>query len=261
MLNGPLARRGLLALFFLCSAAVVRGQALPEGPIQLFDGKVAVGGEVIATGGNADDIAFFNYTDYEHNALRMIRFGISGVYRPANWLTLVAEVRSEDLEPPNAYAAYVRLHPWRNHAFDIQAGRIPPAFGSFGRRLYETGNPVIGYPLAYQYLTSLRTDAIPATADDVLKMRSRGWRSSFPVGSSEPGPGIPLMSGVPVGHRRRGELAHGARRTGRLGDQRHAVEPARRGRQRRKAVRRARRRDAVDWAGAWSVRGKRRVAV
>jgi hypothetical protein len=196
VLNRSFAPRGLLALLLLCSApGAVQGQALPEGPVRLFDGKVAVSGEIIATGGNSDEIAFFNYTDYEHNALRMIRFGVSGVYRPANWIALVAELRSEDLDPPTVYAAYVRLHPWRNHAFDIQAGRIPPAFGSFGRRLYETGNPVIGYPLAYQYLTSLRTDAVPATADDVLKMRARGWRTNFPIGSQVPGPGIPLMSG------------------------------------------------------------------
>jgi len=196
VLNGFRARRALLVLLFLCSVpGAVRGQALPEGPVQLFDGKLAVSGEMIATGGNADDIAFFNYTDYEHNALRMIRFGVSSVYHPVNWLALVGEFRSEDLEPPKVYAAYVRLHPFRNHTFDIQVGRIPPAFGSFGRRLYETGNPVIGYPLAYQYLTSLRTDAIPATADDVLKMRARGWRTSFPIGSQEQGPGIPLMSG------------------------------------------------------------------
>ena len=191
-----LARCLLLVAAAICATATTtRAQTLPETPIQAFDGKVAVGAEVIATAGNADDIAFFNYTDYEHNALRMFRVGVSGIYRPANWLSFVAEVRSEDLDSPTAYAAYVRLHPWRNRSFDIQAGRIPPVFGSFGRRQYETGNPVIGYPLAYQYLTSLRTDAIPATADDVLRMRARGWRASYPVGSQLPGPGIPLISG------------------------------------------------------------------
>ena len=93
-----------------------------------------------------------------------------------------------------AYAAYVRVRPWRRHRFDIQAGRIPPTFGAFGRRAYSTDNPLIGYPLAYQYLTSLRPDAIPATADDLLRMRARGWRSSFPVGSQTPGPGVPLVT-------------------------------------------------------------------
>jgi hypothetical protein len=185
----------LLAVVTCVNPMPSRAQALPERPIQAFDGKVALGAEVIATGGNADEIAFFNYTDYEHNALRMFRIGVSGIYRPAAWVSFVSELRSEDLESPTVYAAYVRLRPWRDRSFDIQAGRIPPVFGSFGRRQYETGNPVIGYPLAYQYLTSLRTDAIPETADDVLRMRARGWRSSYPIGSPVPGPGIPLISG------------------------------------------------------------------
>lgn len=172
-----------------------RAQGLPETPIQALDGKIAVGGEVVATAGNADDVAFFNYTDYEHNALRLFRVGVSGIYHPAEWLSFVGELRSEDLESPTAYAAYVRVRPWRGRGFDIQAGRIPPVFGAFGRRQYETGNPLIGYPLAYQYLTSLRTDALPATADDVLRMRARGWRTNYPIGSQAALPGIPLISG------------------------------------------------------------------
>jgi hypothetical protein len=188
------AQRLLLLLSCLAATARAYAQPVPEGPIRAFDDRVAISGEVIATAGSADEIAYFNYTDYEHNALRMVRLGISGLYRPAGWLAFVGELRSEDLGHPTAYAAYVRLHPWRDRALDIQAGRIPPAFGSFGRRAYDTGNPVIGYPLAYQYLTSLRTDAIPSSADDVLRMRARGWRSSFPIGSTVQSPGIPLVS-------------------------------------------------------------------
>jgi predicted porin len=67
-------------------------------------------------------------------------------------------------------------------------------FGSFGRRAYNASNPVIGYPLAYQYLTALRPDAIPATHDDLLRMRARGWLAAYPVGSQELEPGIPLVS-------------------------------------------------------------------
>src|SRR5437660_527842 len=62
-------------------------------------------------------------------------------------------------------------------AFDIQLGRVPPTFGAFPRRAYSTDNPFIGYPLAYQYLTSLRADALPANADELLQMRARGWLS------------------------------------------------------------------------------------
>ena len=188
-------RRFLIALSLAATATPATGQSLPEGPIRAFDGRVVVGGEAIATAGKSDEIAFFNYTDYEHNALRMVRFGVSGLWRPAGWIAFVGEVRSEDLDHPAPYAAYVRLRPWRQRTFDIQVGRIPPSFGAFGRRTYGADNPLIGYPLAYQYLTSLRSDAVPATADDLLRMRARGWRSSFPVGSDVPGPGLPLVSG------------------------------------------------------------------
>jgi hypothetical protein len=184
----------LLLLWCIAPGGRVCAQALPEGPVRALDGKVTVSGEVIATAGSTDETAFFNYTDYEHNALRMTRFGVSAMYRPATWLTLAGELRSEDLEHPTPYAAYARIQPWKTRAISIQAGLIPPTFGAFSRRVYGTGNPVIGYPLAYQYLTSLRTDAVPATADDVLRMRARGWRSSFPVGSTEAGPGVPLVS-------------------------------------------------------------------
>ena len=184
----------LLALLCVVNGARGQAQALAEGPVRAFDARVTVGAEVTATVGNGDDVAFFNYTDYEHNALKLMRLSLSGVYRPASWLALVGELRSEDLEHPTPYGAYVRIQPWRTHAFDVQAGLIPPTFGAFSRASYSSGNPVIGYPLAYQYLTSLRANAIPATADDLLRMRARGWRSSFPVGSKTPGPGMPLIS-------------------------------------------------------------------
>jgi hypothetical protein len=187
-------RRFHLVVLCLLIAARAYAQPLPEGPVRALDGRVTIGAEVSATVGNGDKVAFFNYTDYEHNLLKLIRLSLSGMYRPAEWLALVGEVRSEDMEHPTPYAAYVRVHPWRTRAFDIQAGRIPPTFGAFARSTYGIGNAVIGYPLAYQYLTSLRTDSIPATADDLLRMRARGWRSSFPIGSPTAGPGVPIIS-------------------------------------------------------------------
>jgi hypothetical protein len=109
-------------------------------------------------------------------------------------VSLLTEVRSENGGHVEAYALFVRVRPWRNRTLDIQAGRIPPTFGAFARRDYGGGNPLIGYPLAYQYLTSVRPDAIPATTDDVLRMRARGWRPSYPIGSLEFGPGLSLIT-------------------------------------------------------------------
>jgi len=169
-------------------------QMLPSGPVELARGTVTVGGEVTATIGAKDETAFFNFTDYEHNALRMFRVSLSGMWRPTEQFAFVSEIRSEDLQRVIPYALYARVRPWKRRAFDLQAGRIPPVFGAFARRSYGTDNPLIGYPLAYQYLTSIRPDAIPASADDLLFMRARGWRATYPVGNLESGPGVPLIS-------------------------------------------------------------------
>lgn len=183
-----------VAAALLPAPAVSAEDLLPAGPIRAFDGRVVLGGEVVATASRSDDVAFFNYTDYEQNALRTFRASLAGTWRIAPRVALVGEVRSLDLDRITPYAAYLRVRPWAGRRFDVQAGRIPPAFGVFGRRIYASDHLFIGYPLAWQYLTSLRPDAAPATADDVLRMRGRGWLSSFPVGNPTPGPGVPLIT-------------------------------------------------------------------
>jgi hypothetical protein len=180
----------LLSLLPLAAGA----QGLPSEPVQLFDGRVRIGGEISATLGARDEEAFFNYTDYERNALRTFRAAVTGLWQPASRIAFLGELRTENLDEPAAYAAFVRVRPWRDVPLDVQGGRIPPVFGAFGRRRYQSEQILIGYPLAYQYLTSLRADALPATADDLLRMRGRGWQASYPVGSPEAAPGLPLIS-------------------------------------------------------------------
>jgi hypothetical protein len=188
--------RRLTVLLLVASgmATGARAQGLPEGPITMARGTVTVGGALTATVGSRDNVAFFNFTDYEHNALRMLRVSLSGMWRPVPQLAFLTEVRSEDAEHVIPYALYVRIRPWKARAFDLQAGRIPPVFGAFARRSYGADNPLIGYPLAYQYLTSIRSNAVPFTADDLLAMRARGWRANYQIGVTAPGPGVPLVS-------------------------------------------------------------------
>ena len=169
-------------------------QSLPSSPVQFFDGRVRLGAEITATAGAPDDDTFFNYTDYERNGLRSFRAALLVQWQPARRVAFLTEVRTDDADTITAAAAYVRLRPWLDRPFAVQAGRIPPVFGSFGRRAYESNRALIGYPLAYQYLTSLRADALPSAPEDLLRMRGRGWRSSFPVGSPYAGPGLPLIS-------------------------------------------------------------------
>lgn len=184
----------LLTVVTLALPVAASAQGLPSEPIRLFDGRVRLAGEVTVTFGEKDDDAFFNYTDYERNALRTIRLAASGIWQPASRLAFLGEVRTDDFEQLGAYAAYLRVRPWRDVPLDIQAGRIPPVFGAFGRRVYQSDQILIGYPLAYQYLTSIRPDSLPTTADDLLQMRGRGWLSNFPLGGSGPAPGLPLIS-------------------------------------------------------------------
>ena len=63
--------------------------------------QVSVSGEVTATIGSHDEIAFFNYTDYEHNALRMFRVSLSGMWRPDDRVAFLAELRKTS-GPPRA---------------------------------------------------------------------------------------------------------------------------------------------------------------
>jgi hypothetical protein len=169
-------------------------QVLPAGPLETGRGTVTISGEITATAGAQDDTAFFNYTDYEHNALRMFRLALLGMWRPSPRFAFLTEVRSENFQNVIPYALYARVRPWTSRPFDVQVGRIPPVFGTFARRSYGADNPLIGFPLAYQYLTSMRPDAVPANADDLLFMRGRGWRATYQVGNLEPGPGVPVVT-------------------------------------------------------------------
>jgi hypothetical protein len=180
-------------VYALATGVAARAQTLPSEPIVFADGRVTVSGDVSA-GIAPRDPGFFNYTDYEYSALRLLRVDVLGSVSAGAHITVLGELRSENLASPRPYGLYVRIRPWTKRRFDIQAGRVPPTFGAFAHRAYASDNPLIGYPLAYQYLTSLRPDALPANADDLLKMRGRGWLSSFSVGNPAPEAGVPLAS-------------------------------------------------------------------
>jgi hypothetical protein len=190
-----------LAALTLGASLPAAAQVLPSHPLTLGGGRVTIGGDVSATmscasvAGNGsactDDTAFFNYTDYESSALRMLILGLNAAVKAHDRVWILGEVRSANGRAPQPYALYVRVAPWQ--AVSIQAGRVPTAFGGFARRVYAYDNLLIGYPLAYQYLTSLRPDALPASADELLRMRGRGWLSSFSVGSRTPDNGLPLV--------------------------------------------------------------------
>ena len=183
----------------------VDAQSLPAEPLVVGGGRLTVGADLSVTASCAhassadaaactDDAGFFNYTDYDHSALRQLRIDVTAALRASSHLSVLGEVRSENASSPQPYALYLRVRPWVARRFDIQIGRVPPTFGAFARRTYASDNVLIGYPLAYQYLTSLRPDSLPANADELLRMRGRGWLSNFSIGSTAPHHGMPLTS-------------------------------------------------------------------
>src|SRR5262249_8298259 len=137
---------------------------------------------------------FFNYTDYEHSTLRTLCLAFQATVKAGDHLEVLSEIRSENGARPEPYGLYLRVRPWTEHNFAIQVGRLPPTFGAFSRRNYPSDNPLITYPLAYQYLTSIHADGLPASVDELLRMRARGWLSNFSIGNVAPGPGVPLVS-------------------------------------------------------------------
>jgi hypothetical protein len=186
-------RTAMAAAIVLGSVVAVHAQALPSEPVSLLGGRVTVAGDLSASIA-AEDTGFFNYTDYEHSVLRLFRVDLTTSITLNRHFAVLAEIRDENIDTLRAYAFYLRVRPWVDHAFDIQAGRIPPTFGAFARRVYAADNPLIGYPLAYQYLTSLRADALPWNADELLSMRGRGWLSNYSIGDTTPANGVPLAS-------------------------------------------------------------------
>jgi hypothetical protein len=146
-----------------------------------------------------EDTGYFNFADYEHSTLRLIRFGVTSVFRATDHLSFLVELRAEGDSADGhwtgaPYAAYIRVRPWVDRDFEVRAGRIPTAFGSFANRSYGSVNPLIGYPLAYQYLTSLRADALPANADELVAMRARGWLTGYSIGDPSLDGGVPVVN-------------------------------------------------------------------
>jgi hypothetical protein len=186
----------VLGVGILCAvAASASAQSLPAEAVSIGDGRVVLGSEVSGTFGSRDP-GFFNYSDYEHSALREFRASLSVLVRATERVSVLGEIRSDNLESPEAYALYARIRPFPGHRLDVQIGRIPPTFGTYSRLIYGHDNPLIGYPLAYQYLTSLRADAIPASVDELLRMRGRGWLASYSLGDTTPARGVPLASSL-----------------------------------------------------------------
>ena len=191
--TGPRIARAAALVAVLHSGGGAQAQTVPSEPLTFGGGRVVIGGDA-AIAAAPEDEGFFNYSDYEQTTLRQIRVGVSALVRLSDRVSFLGELRSENFEYVSAFALYARIRPFPNRRLDVQIGRIPPTFGSSSRRTYGHDNSLIGSPLAYQYLTSLRADSAPASVDELLAMRGRGWLASYSVGNVNLDRGVPLVS-------------------------------------------------------------------
>ena len=72
------------------------------------------------------------------------------------------------------FGAYATFHPSPGKDMHVEAGLIPWPIGDWAPRSTSDKNPLIGFPLMYQYHTSLRQDVIPPNADDLLAEAGEG---------------------------------------------------------------------------------------
>lgn len=192
-LRRPLVRGAFAILACMACARQAGAQHWPDEPVSLAGGRVLLAGDLSATFGS-EDPGWFTYTDYQNSALRRARAGITVEARASRRLAFLTEVRAETGAGVSAYAWYVRVSPFTSGRVAVQAGRIPPVFGTYARRNYPQDNPLIADPLGYQYLTSARPDAVPASADELLRMRGSGWRVKYSVGSASVETGVPVIA-------------------------------------------------------------------
>jgi hypothetical protein len=199
-----LARALALSAGLLLPALPAHADLLPSRPISLWNDRLVVSGEATLTVGMADD-GYFNAIDYSHDAFNLLTLAVSAELRAHERIAVLGQVvdevglRDRDFGPTDRhvlrpYALYVRVQPLADRAFFVQAGRIPPVFGSFARQEYGAGNPLIGLPLAWHYPTVIRPDVVPLSVAELEANRGEGWYVRYPRASSSGQQGVPLTS-------------------------------------------------------------------
>jgi hypothetical protein len=190
----PLIRSRSRCAWALLALLAPIGRAHAQAPEASREARLTFNGEAFASVAS-DDPGFFNYANYERSTLSIARLNLDVSLRLGPRAAFLAEARGDNGDGISISALYLRVRVLEKTPLDLQVGRIPPVFGAFGRRTYGADNPLIGVPLGYQYLTIIRPDALPASADDLLLARGGGWLVSYPLGSQADSHGLPLVAG------------------------------------------------------------------
>ena len=194
----------LLGFLLLLQAPAAPPQAEPDDPAEPIQNEPAddepasleqegprygIGAHFDWSFSNAEN-GPLNRDYYGNNLFKLLRLSLLFNFQASERVGLYVNLTSENGGTPRLYGAFVRLAPFSNQSFWVQAGKIPQAFGAFPERWYPFVNPLIGDPLMYSYLTSLQPYGVPADVDDLLSQRGQGHYSQFQ--------GYPPYAGMPM---------------------------------------------------------------
>jgi hypothetical protein len=99
----------------------------------------------------------------------------------------------DEINTHPVYGAYAVFTPWETRDAHLLAGKMPWLIGTYGPRTYGDKKPLVGTPLMYQFHTTLRGDAIPANADQLLAVAGRGQYGVTYGGSTKYWRGMPVV--------------------------------------------------------------------
>jgi hypothetical protein len=165
-----------------CAAALllareVSAQTLPSEPLTFGGGRIVVSGDA-AVSVAPEDEGFFNYSDYEQTTLRQVRFGMA------------ASVRVSDRYPCSASCVPRTSSTSRpSRCTPDPTASQPPVRRADRPDSTDLRQLLAAYLRARQSAHRLpdrlpvpdvaAPDSVPADLDELVRMRGRGWLSSF----------------------------------------------------------------------------------
>jgi hypothetical protein len=106
--------------------------------VSFGDGRVVIGGDAAVSIAPEDD-SYFNYSNYDHNTLREFRLGMTAQVRATERISVLGELRTENIDHISPYALYARIRPFPHAPLDCRsAASLRRSVASRARRTAAT---------------------------------------------------------------------------------------------------------------------------
>ncbi|MGH7680529.1 MAG: hypothetical protein ACRENN_00915 [Candidatus Eiseniibacteriota bacterium] len=143
---------------------------------------------VVTDKGEGTEVNYL-WGDSQFNSYRLRMFATAAV---SDHLDFFGEALGNESVGLIPFGAYATFHPKPGTDLNLEAGLIPWPIGDWAPRSTSDKNPLVGFPLMYQYHTSLRQDVMPATTDELLSQAGEG-EEGVSFGGSGDFNGMPIV--------------------------------------------------------------------